>query len=202
MIKKIITLLALSVSTANAALITVNDSSFENTDIAANSFQYTPASPDWTFNAGSGLIDPFSLFTSSEAPDGSQFAFIQGDGIFSQDIVFDTTGNYTISYFEAGRIFTPGQEGNLDYQISVGGSVVHTDSTFTDQAFSLVETSFFTTAGTHTLSFSGLTTVGDHTGFFDAISINSVAPVPVPAAVWLFGSGLLGLIGVARRKQA
>jgi hypothetical protein len=27
------------------------------------------------------------------------------------------------------------------------------------------------------------------------------APVPVPAAVWLFGSGLLGLIGVARRKK-
>ena len=24
---------------------------------------------------------------------------------------------------------------------------------------------------------------------------------PVPAAVWLFGSGLLGLIGVARRKK-
>lgn len=28
-----------------------------------------------------------------------------------------------------------------------------------------------------------------------------VAPVPVPAAVWLFGSGLLGLVGVARRKK-
>ena len=27
-------------------------------------------------------------------------------------------------------------------------------------------------------------------------------PVPVPAAVWLFGSGLLGLVGVARRKRA
>ena len=27
-----------------------------------------------------------------------------------------------------------------------------------------------------------------------------VSSVPVPAAVWLFGSGLLGLIGVARRK--
>jgi hypothetical protein len=26
-------------------------------------------------------------------------------------------------------------------------------------------------------------------------------PTPVPAAVWLFGSGLLGLIGVCRRKQ-
>ena len=28
------------------------------------------------------------------------------------------------------------------------------------------------------------------------------APVPVPAAVWLFGSGLLGLVGIARRKRA
>ena len=26
--------------------------------------------------------------------------------------------------------------------------------------------------------------------------------VPVPAAVWLFGSGLLGLVGVARRRRA
>ncbi len=29
-----------------------------------------------------------------------------------------------------------------------------------------------------------------------------VKPVPVPAAVWLFGSGLLGLAGMARRKKA
>ena len=28
----------------------------------------------------------------------------------------------------------------------------------------------------------------------------TVAAVPVPAAVWLFGSGLLGLVGVARRR--
>jgi hypothetical protein len=29
-----------------------------------------------------------------------------------------------------------------------------------------------------------------------------VNPVPVPAAVWLFGSGLIGLVGIARRKKA
>ena len=31
---------------------------------------------------------------------------------------------------------------------------------------------------------------------------NSITVVPVPAAVWLFGSGLLGLVGIARRKKA
>ena len=29
----------------------------------------------------------------------------------------------------------------------------------------------------------------------------TVAPVPVPAAAWLLGSGLIGLVGVARRKN-
>jgi hypothetical protein len=30
---------------------------------------------------------------------------------------------------------------------------------------------------------------------------DDVVVVPVPAAVWLFGSGLLGLVGIARRKK-
>lgn len=32
--------------------------------------------------------------------------------------------------------------------------------------------------------------------------ITASSTVPVPAAVWLFGSGLLGLVGMARRKKA
>ena len=31
---------------------------------------------------------------------------------------------------------------------------------------------------------------------------DAVSNVPVPAAVWLFGSALIGLMGVARRKKA
>jgi hypothetical protein len=30
----------------------------------------------------------------------------------------------------------------------------------------------------------------------------NLTAVPIPAAVWLFGSGLLGLVGIARRKKA
>jgi len=49
---------------------------------------------------------------------------------------------------------------------------------------------------------------GPFTGFnanFDITSMtvtSIVNPVPVPAAVWLLGSGLLGLVGVARRKRS
>lgn len=32
--------------------------------------------------------------------------------------------------------------------------------------------------------------------------LTSVTVVPIPPAVWLFGSGLIGLIGIARRKKA
>lgn len=40
-------------------------------------------------------------------------------------------------------------------------------------------------------------------GAFNFAPINySFTVVPIPPAVWLFGSGLLGLVGVARRKRA
>ena len=37
---------------------------------------------------------------------------------------------------------------------------------------------------------------------YDNISLSKTPAVPVPAAIWLFGSGLLGLIGVARRRKS
>lgn len=41
-------------------------------------------------------------------------------------------------------------------------------------------------------------TAGDTVTFNTLFEVN---PVPVPAAVWLFGSGLLGLAGIAGRKK-
>ena len=42
---------------------------------------------------------------------------------------------------------------------------------------------------------------GDKIGV-SKVELYGVSAVPIPAAVWLFGSGLLGLVGVARRKKA
>lgn len=41
-----------------------------------------------------------------------------------------------------------------------------------------------------------------HPGDIGGIVIPASPTVPIPAAAWLFGSGLLGLIGVARKKAA
>jgi len=70
-----------------------------------------------------------------------------------------------------------------------------------------------------TLSLSGWTT---YTGAFTATSVETllsidnaslsnivfvdnvsvVSAVPVPAATWLFGTGIIGLIGIAKRNKA
>lgn len=50
---------------------------------------------------------------------------------------------------------------------------------------------------------SGGGLLGSFSAPFSSIGgMTSIATVPVPAAAWLFGSGLLGLVGVARRKKA
>ncbi len=39
-------------------------------------------------------------------------------------------------------------------------------------------------------------------GAVSGFQVAAPVPVPVPAAIWFFGSGLIGLIGLARRKRA
>jgi hypothetical protein len=42
---------------------------------------------------------------------------------------------------------------------------------------------------------------GFNAGFNATMAPALTSPVPVPAAAWLFGSGLLGLVGIARRRK-
>ena len=85
--------------------------------------------------------------------------------------------------------------------------------------FKITGASFFDTKHPDLLAYFGMP-LGDYLGGMN-ISFNMIgspslgsafnsdillsgdivnSPVPVPAAVWLFGSGLIGLVGVARRR--
>lgn len=50
-------------------------------------------------------------------------------------------------------------------------------------------------------SYDANATIGPFCDFDPSGNLCAVSQVPVPAAVWLFGSGLLGLVGVARRRK-
>jgi len=41
---------------------------------------------------------------------------------------------------------------------------------------------------------------GTMSGFASSLTISEVSAVPVPAAVWLFGSAILGMVGVSRKR--
>jgi len=96
---------------------------------------------------------------------------------------------------------------------SSGDATGGTISGFIDISVNWSGTSFVQSgafSGTHTGTTSGTFDIG-WTSPFDGpfggqigtyTATGTFSAVPVPAAVWLMGSGLLGLIGIARRRKA
>jgi hypothetical protein len=58
---------------------------------------------------------------------------------------------------------------------------------------------------TYVLDYIGHIPLGGTSGLGGEVVVihleGTISAVPIPAAVWLFGSGLLGLIGVSRHKK-
>ena len=143
------------------------DSGFE--DPSANFYTYRPAGV-WQFLGNAGVQRSHSAFSGTQgAAEGQQTAFIQGTDSAKQTLNL-SAGAHTVTFSVAQRTNNGGAQ-TLDFYVD--GTKINT-SVFTPPsggAFqSFTSPSFTTTAGAHTIQFTG-TNVGDNTAFLDKVTI-------------------------------
>lgn len=126
-----------------------------------------------------------------------QVSFLTGNTMYTDRFQVDTAGTYKVTLTDF----------DFPNPLKMAGLNI---TTATQSLGSLLAPGSFTfdaDPGSYFLSFFGK---ADHLGQFGIevaqygilVSDVNVSAVPVPGAVWLFGSGLIGLSGVIRRKNA
>ena len=135
----------------------------------------------------------FSLFTFSESVDVSQAIIGTQVGNGSIWVAGGSGAVPDLSTNFLGLLTTLGVETSLD--MSGGTVLVHDLATLINVDYILLGTT------PRVDNFGPLTATGAMQFFINGLNL-APTQVPIPPAVWLFGSGLLGLIGVARRKKA
>lgn len=167
-----------SISNANAALINMG---FETGDFTG-----------WSLS-GTG-----SVKSDSDHPEGNYYGSITGNSSLLQSTSF--SGGETIEFMWkfVANDYLPFN----DFAFFVG-----------DQYFSLASVSTVGNFGnsgwnkfSHTVASTyfgpvlfGIANIGDN-AIASELKLDAVSAVPVPAAIWLFGSALMGLVGFSRRK--
>jgi uncharacterized membrane protein len=218
------TALAVAVSTSPAfAASILADGGFEVQGTASTSnycyFGFSAAgNPACQAGAWSGVVPQFGgsglQFEGNNAwpglatPDGTRYGFIQLTGSLNQKFTPIQSGNYLLSWLDAGR--PPGCcGGNQRYYAVIDDGVnlaplLYQGSTTTGQGWTGRQADFtvgLNAGTTYTLTFQGLERVTDQTSFIDAVSLDFVAPtVPEPASWALLLAGF-GLVGAAARRR-
>lgn len=155
------------------------------------------------FNLGNGYSNynvAFDVSTSNyvNAGSGNTFALLF-DTPTVQNLYFENNG--TIRTFAGGGSSVIGTfSDNTLLNMNVNVDLLASQWNISMNGTSLFTGTFNASGGdvfNMRYSFGGAGTTN-----FDSVGLDNVvvSAVPVPAAVWLLGSGLLGLIGVARRK--
>ena len=129
-------------------------------------------------------------FSSTDTASGATWVF---DFDFASNGDFPITGDTQTSAFI--RVFDP--IFNLLDEKNLDTTLAPADSVTAGQLLITLDPDW--TEGFLQVGFYNLTGNSEGSGmFYDNVNFSVV---PVPAAVWLFCSGLIGLIGIARRKK-
>lgn len=135
-----------------------------------------------------GFFGPVAVYTSESDYMNSGFLPVTGDisdGLLSLDL-----SSWTI--FHGGYSLNQGSSSDM-----AAGSVCANGNCST-----AITTVYDEMAGTFTASWDAVVIGGVFNGQLGSWTIEgNVSAVPVPATVWLFGSGLVGLAAVARRRK-
>jgi len=168
---------------------------------------------DVTYNATSDTLNA-NGFAEELDDDGSVPAEAIAGGSFSLTATIDASGALS-----AGSLSIGGTVASLGFNSGTLLTGTLTAFGFPDAGGDPLEFLFDVTGGDAAALYGGGSIPGgiilSDSGFpgsfdsnFDNLvdgvgsGVSDTGVVPLPAAVWLFGSGLLGLVGMARRKKA
>lgn len=163
----------------------------------------------------------YDFFISGPSVELVDYAFIdESAGLVmfaSADVSMSTTGGSSDSFYAALEL-SGGDQSHSIFAEGATASLFATSNGFGYSMNDLIGTISGTLAAGETVTFEttlfasvvgpgfevgGRANIGDPNdlagtpGFTGTLNVSAI---PVPAAVWLFGSGLLGLVGLARRK--
>jgi hypothetical protein len=146
------------------------------------------------------------IIGATQAASGSHPGAIDGSESPNIDSPWTFFGGTGMHQTTAPITFTGGSGSTVDmsgWNVAWNGiasiPLVQQSASITCSTASCSDTSTYTLDGAFHVNGAGFTTVAYTVHLEGTVA---AAAVPVPAAVWLFGSGLLGLAGVARRKKA
>ncbi len=143
---------------------------------------------------GYGLYDATFSNTWQGETYSQDFTIAATNALFN---LFSPGGEFQLTYWDGTPEVTEGCESHPNCQWLTPYELVHFSSdsvhgpAFANWATDSYDTVVASLYANPQTDYTGIT----HVSW-------AVSSVPVPAAVWLFGSGLIGLIGVARRKKS
>ena len=182
-----------------------------------------------TTNIGDGMGNPGNLMLGNFIFDWNGNVGIQMDLVWDATGLFDALNNSNIgpgSVISGNQLFNPTGPSpvTIGSVLPASNSVMVGPTSFPIGPTPMATTAFDVTTGTGPGGGGGLPVItdasgiagspmvgGPNPGFSLSLDIGNLgsmhlvsvtaSPVPVPGAVWLFGSGLFGLAGVARRGK-